>query len=149
RVMQPELLYVPYRAQTDGPPIHVLFRDSRLSNAIGFEYQNRGAEEAATDLLDRLHDIRRRQDSAWLAVIALDGENCWDFYEGNGNAFLHSLYRRLSHDPDLKTVTVSEFLAEFPSQRSLARIHPGSWINANFDTWVGDQEHNVAWELLG
>ena len=149
RVMQPELLYVPYRAQTDGPPIHVLFRDSRLSNAIGFEYQNRGAEEAATDLVDRLHDIRRRQqDSAWLAVIALDGENCWDFYEGNGNAFLHALYRRLSGDEELKTVTVSEFLAEFPANRSLSRIHPGSWINANFDTWVGDQAHNAAWDRL-
>src|SRR5438309_3776950 len=149
RVMQPELLYVPYRAQTDGPPIHVLLRDSRLSNAIGFEYQNRGAEEAATDLVDRLHDIRRRQqDSAWLAVIALDGENCWDFYEGNGNAFLHALYRRLSGDEELKTVTVSEFLAEFPANRSLSRIHPGSWINANFDTWVGDQAHNAAWDRL-
>src|SRR5438309_2261847 len=149
RVMQPELLYVPYRAQTDGPPIHVLFRDSRLSNAIGFEYQNRGAEEAATDLVDRLHDIRRRQqDSAWLAVIALDGENCWDFYEGNGNAFLHALYRRLSGDEELDTVTVSEFLAEFPSNRSLSGIHPGSWINANFDTWVGDQAHNAAWDRL-
>ena len=149
RLMQPELLYAPYRVQTGGPPIHLVFRDGRLSNAIGFEYQNSAPDEAAKDLIGRLHGTQRRQEDApLLAVIALDGENCWDFYEGNGNDFLHSLYRRLSHDPDLKTVTVSEFLAEFPSQRSLARIHPGSWINANFDTWVGDQEHNVAWEFL-
>jgi len=149
QVVQPELLYSPYRAQTDGPPIHVLFRDGRLSNAIGFEYQSLAAEKAAQDLLDRLHEIRQRQqEHAFLAVIALDGENCWDFYEANGNAFLHALYRRLSSDSDLKTVTVSEFLSEFPAERSLARIHPGSWINANFDTWVGDQAHNAAWERL-
>src|SRR5437867_846911 len=149
RLMQPELLYAPYRVQTGGPPIHLVFRDGRLSNAIGFEYQNSGPDEAAKDLIDRLHGIQRRQqDAPLLAVIALDGENCWDFYERNGNDFLHSLYGRLGHDADLKTVTVSEFLAEFPTERSLARIHPGSWINANFDTWVGDQEHNVAWDLL-
>src|SRR5438034_7679612 len=149
RLMQPELLYAPYRVQTGGPPIHLVFRDGRLSNAIGFEYQNSGPDEAAKDLIDRLHGIQRRQqDAPLLAVIALDGENCWDFYEGNGNDFLHSLYSRLSQDPDVKTVTVSEFLAEFPTHRSLAGIHPGSWINANFDTWVGDQEHNVAGELL-
>ena len=149
QLMQPELLYAPYRVQTSGPPIQLVFRDGRLSNAIGFEYQNSAPDEAAKDLIDRLHGIQRRQqDAPLLAVIALDGENCWDFYEGNGNDFLHSLYSRLSHDPDVKTVTVSEFLAEFPTHRSLAGIHPGSWINANFDTWVGDQEHNVAWELL-
>src|SRR5438132_915357 len=149
QLMQPELLYAPYRMETSGGPIRLVFRDGRLSNAIGFEYQNSTADEAAKDLIDRLHGIRRRQqDAPLLTVIALDGENCWDFYEANGNDFLHSLYSRLSHDPEVKTVTVSEFLAEFPTQRSLARIHPGSWINANFDTWVGDQEHNVAWELL-
>src|SRR5438552_3793429 len=149
QVMQPELLYEPYRVQTGSAPIQLVFRDGRLSNAIGFEYQNSAPDEAAKDLIDRLHAVQRRQqDTPLLAVIALDGENCWDFYEANGNDFLRALYSRLSHDPDLKTVTVSEFLAEFPTQRSLASIHPGSWINANFDTWVGDQEHNVAWELL-
>jgi starch synthase len=149
RVMQPDVLYAPYRVQGNGPPIHLLFRDGRLSNAIGFDYQNSSADEAAKDLVDRLHAIRQRQeDIPWLAVIALDGENCWDFYEANGNLFLHALYGRLSREPELKTVTVSEFLSEFPTGRSLSRLHPGSWINAGFDTWVGDQEHNVAWEML-
>jgi starch synthase len=149
QVMQPEVLYAPYRVQAGGSPIHLLFRDGRLSNAIGFEYQNSAADEAAKDLVDRLKGIGQRQkDSPFLAVIALDGENCWDFYEANGNLFLRSLYARLSREPELKTVTVSEFLSEFPADRSLSRIHPGSWINASFDTWVGDQEHNAAWDML-
>src|SRR6267378_873108 len=149
QVMQPDVLYAPYRVQTGASPIHLLFRDARLSNAIGFEYQNSPADEAAKDLVDRLKNIGQRQkDSPFLAVVALDGENCWDFYEANGNLFLHSLYSRLSREPELKTVTVSEFLSEFPAGRSLSRVHPGSWINASFDTWVGDQEHNAAWDIL-
>ena len=149
QVMQPDVLYAPYRVQAGASPIHLLFRDGRLSNAIGFEYQNSAPDEAAKDLVDRLKAIGQRQkDSPFLAVIALDGENCWDFYEANGNPFLRSLYARLSREPELKTVTVSEFLSEFPADRSLSRIHPGSWINASFDTWVGDQEHNAAWDLL-
>src|SRR5256712_4975837 len=142
-------LYAPYRAQDSAPLIHLVSRDAPRSNAIGFEYHNSPADEAAADLVRRLRAIQQRQeDTPFLAVIALDGENCWDSYEANGNPFLHSLYSRLAGEPELKTVTVSEFLSEFPAQRSLPRIHPGSWINANFDTWVGDAEHNVAWDLL-
>ena len=149
QVAQAEQLYAPYRLEGDGRPIHLVFRDAALSNAIGFEYQNASADTAAADLVARLQAIQRRQqDTPMLAVIALDGENCWDSYEANGNPFLHALYSRLSHESELKTVTVSEFLSDFPAQRSLSRIHPGSWINANFDTWVGDEEHNIAWDLL-
>ena len=149
QVMQADVLYSAYQATEAAGSMQIVFRDARLSNAIGFEYQNAGADEAAKDLVDRLHGIRQRQgDAPFLAVIALDGENCWDFYEANGNPFLRALYGRLSRDPELKTVTVSEFLSEFPTSRPLARIQPGSWINASFDTWVGDHEHNLAWERL-
>ena len=27
-------------------------------------------------------------------------------------------------------------------------IFPGSWINANFDVWIGDREDVTAWDLL-
>jgi len=30
----------------------------------------------------------------------------------------------------------------------LDRIFPGSWINANFDVWIGAEEDNQAWEYL-
>jgi alpha-amylase/alpha-mannosidase (GH57 family) len=60
QVMQPDVLYAPYRVQTGGSPIRLLFRDGRLSNAIGFEYQNSTAEEAAKDLVDRLKGIGQR-----------------------------------------------------------------------------------------
>ncbi len=149
RLMQPGTLYAPYRFETPAGSVALVFRDARLSNAVGFEYQALTPDEAARNLVDRLHAIGGEQaDPPLLAVIALDGENCWDFYEGNGTPFLRSLYGKLSQDEALKTVTVSEFLDAFPADRSLARVHPGSWINATFDTWIGDRDHNLAWERL-
>jgi len=148
-VMQPESLYRPYRLERTTEKVDLVFRDARLSNLIGFGYQNLGADEAASDLVEQLRAIGRRQaGEPMLAVIALDGENCWDFYEANGNKFLGALYRRLSNEPQLLTVTVSEFLEQFPARSSLSSVKPGSWINGTLDTWVGDPEHNAAWDQL-
>jgi starch synthase len=151
RLQRPDLLYAPYRFERDGKGVDVLFRDARLSNLIGFDYQHPTADQAAQDLVARLHAIRERQDPAGpplLVTIALDGENCWDFYEENGNHFLGALYGRLAADADLKLTTISGFLDEVPSRQSLTRIVAGSWIDANLDTWIGDPEHSRAWDLL-
>ena len=48
---------------------------------------------------------------------------------------------------NLEAVTVSEALQRF-QPRSLDSILPGSWINANFDIWIGAEEDNHAWEHL-
>ena len=151
RVQRPDLLYLPYRFERDGKGVDIVFRDARLSNLIGFDYQNYQAEAAVSDLLARLHAIRDRQEPGGpplLVTIALDGENCWDFYDENGNRFLHELYGRLSTEPGLSLTTVSGFLDAAPARQRLTRIVPGSWINANLDTWVGDPEHTRAWERL-
>jgi alpha-amylase/alpha-mannosidase (GH57 family) len=44
-------------------------------------------------------------------------------------------------------VTASEALAVTGSG-TLTHVIPGSWINANFDIWLGSEEDNRAWELL-
>src|SRR5260370_23377146 len=89
QVTQADLLYTPYRAQGNGPPIHLLFRDARLSDAIGFEYQNSPADQAAGDLVERLRAIQQRQeDTPFLAVIALEGGKWRGSYEPQGNSFL-------------------------------------------------------------
>ena len=150
RVQRPDLLYLPYRLEREGRAIDVVFRDARLSNLIGFDYQNYQAEQAVSDLLARLHAIRESQDSGppLLVTIALDGENCWDFYEQNGNRFLNELYGRLSTAEGLELTTVSRFLESNPTRQRLARIVPGSWIDGNLETWAGDPEHTRAWERL-
>jgi hypothetical protein len=50
-------------------------------------------------------------------------------------------------DPSLKAVTASEAL-DICGEGSLTHIAPGSWINSNFDVWIGSEEDNRAWELL-
>jgi hypothetical protein len=60
---------------------------------------------------------------------------------------LRELYRRISEDPELEALTVSEALQKFEAH-PLKGIFPGSWINANFDVWIGAEEDNQAWEYL-
>ncbi len=150
-VLRPEVLYRPYRFDQDGNGMVLVFRDAKLSNLIGFDYQNYAPEQAADDLVARLKTIHQRQDASGaplLVPIALDGENCWEFYERNGNPFLDALYSRLEAEASLVTTTVGAFLGPMEGIRPLARIFPGSWIDGALSTWIGDAEHNRAWDLL-
>src|SRR6266513_2370389 len=144
-----EHLYQPKRVAREGGAVSMVFRDSQLSNVIGFDYQRMSSVDAARDLMGRLRRIREAQgDRDFLAVIALDGENAWEFYPRDGHDFLNAVYTELESTSDIVTTTVSYFLAEHPSQQQLHHLHTGSWIGASLDTWIGDPEHNVAWDLL-
>jgi alpha-amylase/alpha-mannosidase (GH57 family) len=141
-------LYRPYRFGTDQQQISILFRDHYLSDLIGFAYANMPAQAAAHDLHQRIHAAARcADDGSKVVSIILDGENAWEFFPGNGREFLKSFYRKVVQDPKLKAVTASEAL-EICEQGSLSHIVPGSWINANFDVWIGAEEDNRAWSLL-
>ncbi|HKB18997.1 MAG TPA: glycogen/starch synthase [Candidatus Dormibacteraeota bacterium] len=142
-------LYEPKRIAREGGTVSMVFRDSQLSNVIGFDYQRMSSVDAARDLMARLGRIREVQgDRDFLAVIALDGENAWEFYPRDGHDFLNALYTELESSSDVITTTVSDFLAEHEPQQQLHHLHTGSWIGASLDTWIGDPEHNVAWDLL-
>ena len=47
----------------------------------------------------------------------------------------------------MEAVTVSEALQRIAPE-PLTHIFPGSWINANFDVWIGAEEDNKSWRLL-
>ncbi len=70
--------------------------------------------DAAGHFLDGFGRTPRAADA--LVPIVLDGENAWEWYEANGRPFLRELYRRISEDPELEAVTVSEALARYPSR---------------------------------
>src|SRR5216683_6438216 len=150
RVNVPAQLYRPYRIDREGRSVAMVFRDSTLSNLIGFDYQRMSSADAARDLMARLRRIGEQQnDDDYLAVIALDGENAWEFYPRDGHDFLNALYGELeAAAPDIVTTTVGDFLKEHPPQQQLHRLHTGSWIGASLDTWIGDPDHNTAWDLL-
>ncbi len=149
RINAPEVLYQPHRMERDGQSLSIVFRDAQLSNLIGFDYQRTSSIDAARDLVARLRRVREQQNNQdFLVVIALDGENAWEFYPRDGHDFLNALYTELEAAPDIITTTVSDFIHEHPATRELHRLHTGSWIGASLDTWVGDSEHNTAWDLL-
>jgi alpha-amylase/alpha-mannosidase (GH57 family) len=151
-ITNPRALYQPYCLLTDaeiGP--RIIFRDHELSDRIGFLYQHLPGQQAAEDMIYRLLEIRRRLDDPqkpYLVSIILDGENCWENYEHNGDVFLNAFYGLLSERPELKPVTVREYLAAHRPAGTLAKLVTGSWIAGDLTTWIGDPPHNRAWEAL-
>lgn len=146
-----EALYRPYVLDRKHGELSLIFRDRALSDSIGFVYQSWTAENAAGDLISRLHAIREKlpkTKTPYLVSIILDGENAWEFYPDDGRDFFTHLYKSIANDPSLKLVTISEYLNEFPPHMRLERLYPGSWINANFCIWIGHEEKNKAWEYL-
>ncbi len=143
-------LYRPYSFSTPSGAIHILFRDQELSDRIGFVYSHMEARAAAADFVQRVKQsagpLIHQGKSATVPVI-LDGENAWEYFPQNGRPFLRALYRLLSEDPQVECVTVSEALQRGPVE-PLPRLAPGSWINGNFDIWIGAEEDNQAWDLL-
>lgn len=156
RLKNPELLYKPYILKREGVELAIVFRDRYLSDLIGFTYCRWSAQAAVEDFMSRLRDIMAsflKRPEAFdgrppLVTVILDGENAWEYYPNDGRDFLLKLYTRLSDEQWIKTVTVSEYLELFPPSATLPRLHAGSWINADFRIWIGQQEDNEAWELL-
>lgn len=146
-----DLLCQPYRLRVGDDEITLIFREVVMSNEISFSYGSRPAEDAAHALYMRLKHIHQKT-ADWqreaMVAIALDGENCWETYELDGNPFLHHLYQLLSEDEDLNVCTVSDYLERFPATMELNNLHPGSWIGADFHVWIGDPQKNKAWDLL-
>jgi len=145
-----ERLYKPYRVQLAGNSIHGLFRDHHLSDLIGFVYSRMDGKAAAADLHGRLRFIGERVPSQQPLTVCLflDGENAWEYYPGNGREFLREFYKRVDKDQDFRALTASEAIAATTEIPTTNGIFPASWINANFDVWIGHAEDVAAWELL-
>jgi alpha-amylase/alpha-mannosidase (GH57 family) len=145
-----ERLYKPWRVQIGGNGITGLFRDHHLSDLIGFVYSRMDQKAAAEDLHGRLRHLGDRVQSEHPLTICvfLDGENAWEYYAGAGRDFLREFYRRIQNDQDFRALTASEAIAAAKDVPATTGIFPASWINANFDVWIGHSEDVAAWELL-
>ena len=169
-VQDPNVLCQAYRAEDEaGRGVAVFFRDTVLSDKIGFHYQRYpDPGQAATAFI---REVKER--FAWkvndppnrIVSIILDGENAWGAYPQQARPFLHALYTVLVADPEIRTVTFREYL-EGNSTRGVS-AHPlsvlprvydlfqASWIDENgsrpgndLGTWIGEPEENLAWDLL-
>jgi alpha-amylase/alpha-mannosidase (GH57 family) len=142
-----EELYRPWRLAPAGPIL--LFRDRRLSDRIGFVYGNWDDEtRAAHDMLAHLANTARKLPPEACITIALDGENPWLHYPQGGGTFLRELLEGLdSGRAEVEPITPDELCSQ-ATPSSLPRLHPGSWINSIFATWIGHPEKTRAWEVL-
>ncbi len=149
-------IYQPYTLDTGKNQINMFFRDHYLSDAIGFVYSNWPADRAVEDLMKRLFAIRKMladrygEDALdnFVIPIILDGENCWEYYEGDGKPFLRNLYAALTDNDLIETVTLGEVLDRSRKKGKLTNLFPGSWINSNFNIWIGGEEDNKSWDIL-
>ncbi|HEX9016182.1 MAG TPA: glycoside hydrolase family 57 protein [Chloroflexota bacterium] len=147
----PRFLYQPYWARSGDHRVAMLFRDHYISDRIGFAYQGMTGRQAAEDLMFRLaciHEAVKDDLQPSVVPIILDGENAWEHYEQNGETFLRALYEKLSSEPWIRAVTVSEYLNDFPPRAEIPRLATGSWINGNLETWIGEESQNTAWGYL-
>jgi alpha-amylase/alpha-mannosidase (GH57 family) len=148
-----ERLYNIYRYEKDETRMHLLFRDHRLSDLIGFVYSGMPAQDAANHLIRNIKESAQPlldQGKNAVVSIILDGENAWEYYPQSGREFLRRFYDALQRDELIEPVTISEAIARHNEADfgELHRLVPGSWIDANFNVWIGAPEDNRAWDLL-
>jgi alpha-amylase/alpha-mannosidase (GH57 family) len=155
----------PYRFPAGGGRwLSLVFRDTDLSDRIGFTYQYYTGEEGAEDFIRAvLARAPLAGERDVLVTVILDGENAWENYRRDidGKQFLNALYRKLTAlyaGKRIITTTTSEYIRGNPlrgipphpvtEEPEMKSLWPGSWINANYDTWIGEKEENLAWGYL-
>jgi alpha-amylase/alpha-mannosidase (GH57 family) len=142
-------IYKNYDLHTESGNIQVRFRDHYLSDAIGFDYSQQDPKTAALEFVKHLKNIYDSCDFSPLVNVILDGENAWEFFPNNGWDFFNELYTLFENTPWLETVTMDDITVDKEIQTSnISTLGTGSWINGNFDIWIGSKEKNQAWELL-
>lgn len=144
-------LYTIHQFDNGKTRMNLIFRDHTISDLVGFVYSGMPAQEAATHLMRNIKQtaqplIKQGQDAV-LSVI-LDGENAWEYYPQSGREFLRRFYDALQREPGVEAVTVSEAITRHKEFGKLTSLVPGSWINANFNVWIGAPEDNKSWDYL-
>lgn len=154
-------LYRPYRLGA-APDLAVFFRDDKLSDRIGFEYQKWYGSDAAANFVGELEHIAAEAPPGErpLVSVILDGENAWEHYPYNAYYFLTALYKALESHAFIRSTTYSAFLQAGSNDAGtsadvspaatlqLERLVAGSWVYGNFATWIGSIDKNRAWDLL-
>lgn len=170
QVDDPDVLCRPCRAEAGDQAVSIFFRDTPLSDAIGFHYYAyENPERAAREFLREIKERfawRVTGDADRVLTVVLDGENAWGAYREDARPFLHTLYGLLERDTEIETVTFAEYLEGNPgrgvrphpleAQARVYELFTGSWIDENgsapgvdLGTWIGEEEENRGWELLG
>src|SRR5262249_28745605 len=96
--------------------------------------------QAAQPVLDMGRDA--------VVPIILDGENAWEYYPRSGREFLRRFFYGLQKREGIEAVEIFGAICRHTGQPSFHSLVPGSWINANFNVWIGAPEDNRSWDYL-
>jgi hypothetical protein len=139
-----------WSVEHDGARVQAIFREKPLSDFIGFMAAKNRPEDAAGHLLFHLRNIARvLPKGGGVIPLILDGENAWETFADGGRGFLRALYSGMLEEKSLQTTTIEGYLAQEPPSRTVRLLHTGSWISSDFDIWIGEEEENRAWDVLG
>ena len=144
-------LFQGWNVEHEGASVNAVFREKPLSDFVGFMASRNDPHDSAAHLLTHLRHIANHipRDTGLIPII-LDGENAWETFKDGGETFLRELYRGLSKGAgQLRSTTIENYLEHCPPRQTLRKLHSGSWICSNFDIWIGEEEENRAWDLLG
>jgi len=146
-----EKLYSLHHFENASTRMDMIFRDHTISDLVGFVYSGMPAGEAAAHLIRNIRQaaepiLNRGRDA--IVPIILDGENAWEYYPQSGREFLRRFYDLLQREPGIEATTMSEAIARHQNFGGLSSLVPGSWINANFNVWIGAPEDNKSWDYL-
>jgi alpha-amylase/alpha-mannosidase (GH57 family) len=137
-----------------GSKVACHFRHDGMSDLIGFTYSKWHGDDAALHFVHEVNALAERTagSAARVLLVALDGENAWEYYPFNGWFFLNAMYTQLAKHPNLRLATLSELIDE---QRAagiapavLPKLRAGSWVYGTLSTWMGDADKNRGWDLL-
>jgi alpha-amylase/alpha-mannosidase (GH57 family) len=146
-----EKLYDIHRYENGSAAMYLVFRDHTISDLIGFVYSGMPPVDAARHLINNIKEAAKpvlaKGKDAVVSII-LDGENAWEYYPKSGREFLRRFYDGLQREPGVEAVTISEAIARHKDFGKMSSLVPGSWINANFNVWIGAPEDNRAWDYL-
>jgi alpha-amylase/alpha-mannosidase (GH57 family) len=138
----------PYRMTAS--PLTCFFRNDDLSDRIGFTYATWHGDDAAQNFVAELAQLAQSYASepGHAVLVALDGENAWEYFPFNGYYFLRALYAELAAHPLLELTTLSDCVARGLQPKQLTRVAAGSWVHGTLATWIGEPDKNAAWDLL-
>ncbi|HDJ66836.1 MAG TPA: hypothetical protein ENF33_03920, partial [Nitrososphaeria archaeon] len=136
--------YSPYIIHSeDGGEIGVLFRDSRISDMIGFQSSSTtDPEKSVRELLHELFKVYREDPKAVVA-IALDGDNPFILGSAEARYLLEKMYEAFVEQRDwIETMTLEEAVRD--AREVIIDIGEGSWAGG-FDTWMKGAVKEEMW----
>lgn len=129
----------------------LFFRDDGLSDLIGFQYKSWNVNDAVSNFAQHLTNIANylgERAGEHVVSVILDGENAWEYYQGNAYDFLSTLYGKLSCHPRVEMTTFGEALKSGATVAQLPKLCAGSWVYGSFSTWIGERDKNLGWDIL-